>query len=70
MSEEVITLRGGPEPDRTIAWRGGDDVFRPVTEPLRPRDFSKPLGDSIQIHHLHYRRSRDDPSRFDFVEIT
>lgn len=65
---ETITLRGGPVPDKTIAWRGGDEVrmayIKDALQPLEREAQGRQVYD-----YLVYRRSNDEPSRFDFIRI-
>lgn len=66
--QETILLRGGPVNDRILLWRGGDEVRLPYM-----KDAFQPMERAQKAQRKHdylvYRRSEDDPSRFDFVKI-
>ena len=67
-SMKTILLRGGPIPDRTLAWNGGDEVLLTyVADPFVAMDRQdKGLR---YYQYIRYRRSADDPSRFDYAGI-
>jgi len=67
--QETIWLRGGPVEDKHIPWRGGDEVRLPYVKDFETAAAREQAGKEY-FQYLLYRRSDDDPTRFDFVKVT